>query len=178
MNLRRTLSQATLVTGAILFSAGLQTFAFTEPITSPPNADVHAPLNTGPSVQTKSGGLILNSGDAANGLIVRFGNVGIGTINPTTKFHVVGNAKVDGGMKVGNDTSTCTEANAGTIRSVNGSLQACGKVTRYVPSTSTCNDRCSGGIYYGDMSLYGDCKIYSCGYPVVELGWGTITLNP
>lgn len=172
MNFRRILSQATLVIGAVLFSIGLQTLAFTEPTTSPPNADAHAPITTGPSVQTKSGGLFLNSGNAVNGLIVQFGNVGIGTINPTTKLHVAG------GVQVGNDTSACTEAKVGTLRSVNGSLQACGKVTTYVAGNSSCNNKCTGGIYYGDISLYGDCKVYSCGWPVEGLGWGTITLNP
>ena len=177
MNLHRFFSQIAVLIGAVLFSIGLQTFAFTQPTASPPNADAYAPLNTGPSVQTKAGGILLNSGGASNGLIVQFGNVGIGTTNPTAKLYVAGNVQADGGVKVGNDTSTCTEANAGTLRSVDGSLQACGYATKYVASNSACNDRCTGGIYYGDISLYGTCKVYSCGYPRKQYGWGTITLN-
>ena len=179
MNLRRIFSQVVLVMGAVLFSIGLQTFAaFTEPATSPPSSDVYAPLNTGPSMQTKQGGILLNAGGALNGLIVQSGNVGIGTENPTAKLHVAGNMQTDGGVKIGDDTSACTEANKGTLRSVNGSLQACGNVTVYISGNSVCNDKCTGGVYYGDLSLYGDCKVYACGWPRQQLEWGTVQLNP
>ena len=174
MNLRRIFSQTALVIGAILFSIGLQTVAFTEPTTSPPNADVYAPLNTGPTVQKKTGGIILNTGGAENGLTVEFGNVGIGTLTPTAKLDVSGSANFTSGVKIGNDGSACTATNTGTLRSIDGSLQFCGNVTVYVPGNSTCNDKCTGGVYYGDISLYGDCKIYSCGWPKQELGWGTL----
>ncbi len=91
MNLRRTLSSMALVIGAILFSAGLQTFAaFTQPSTAPPGADAYAPLSTSPDAQAKVGGLLLNTGGAVNGLIVQNGNVGIGTVNPATKLEVNG----------------------------------------------------------------------------------------
>jgi len=177
MNLHRFFSQAAVLIGAVLFSTGLQAFAFTQPSTSPPNADAYAPLNTGPSVQTKLGGLLLNMGGAQNGLIVQFGNVGIGTVNPAYKLDVSGSANFTSGVKIGNDSSACTASNFGTLRSVDGSLQFCGTVTVYVPGNSACNDRCSGGIYYGDISLYGTCKVYSCGYPRQQYGWGTVTLK-
>jgi len=39
-------------------------------------------LNIGSTGQSKAGGLILNTGGAATGLIVQSGNVGIGTTTP------------------------------------------------------------------------------------------------
>ena len=92
MNFRRILSQTALVAGALLFSVGVQTFAaFTAPTTAPPGADAYAPLHTGSDAQSKVGGLLLNTGGATNGLIVQFGNVGIGTTNPTAKLDIAGN---------------------------------------------------------------------------------------
>src|SRR3989338_3248738 len=99
MNLHRFFSQAAVLIGAVLFSTGLQAFAFTQPSTSPPNADAYAPLNTGPSIQKKAGGIILNTGGAVNGLSVQFGNVGIGTLTPAAKLSVVG------GVQIGDDAS-------------------------------------------------------------------------
>src|SRR3989344_2458878 len=79
MNLRRILSQVALVMGALLFSVGLQTFAaFTEPTTSTLDAGAFAPITTSQAGQAKSGGLILNTGEAVNGLIVDNGNLVIG----------------------------------------------------------------------------------------------------
>src|SRR3989344_2851823 len=96
MNLRRILSQIALVTGALLFSVGLQTFAaFTEPTTSTSDAGAFAPITTGSNGQAKEGGLVLNTGGAANGLIVQDGNVGIGTAVPGSAL------SVNGGISVG-----------------------------------------------------------------------------
>src|SRR3989344_4783437 len=62
-----------------------------EPIVAPPGGNADAPLNTGSTGQSKSGGLILNTGGAANGLIVSSGNVGIGTADPPAQLAVAGN---------------------------------------------------------------------------------------
>lgn len=108
MSHRRILSQIALVTGAFLFSIGLQAFAeFTQPTTSVLNAGVFAPLNTGIAGQAKSGGLILNTGGAVNGLVIDNGNVVIGnnysggilnvqgaTSSPLTIFNQVGSGDV------------------------------------------------------------------------------------
>ena len=56
---------------------------WTPPTAPPPGDNTAAPINVGSSGQSKSGGLILNTGGAANGLIVVSGNVGIGTTNPS-----------------------------------------------------------------------------------------------
>ena len=87
-------SRALLVSLAIFFSAGVQVFAqsFTEPssATIPPNNNVDAPLDTSAQGQAKAGGLDLNSSGASNGLLVPYGNVGIGTLTPATTLNVIG----------------------------------------------------------------------------------------
>ncbi len=101
INFRRILSQVALITGAVLFSIGLQTFAaFSQPSTSPPNADAYAPLTVSPSAQSKAGGLLLNTGAAVNGLIVQNGNVGIGSAqNLLAKLDVQGNIRIADGTQ-------------------------------------------------------------------------------
>lgn len=64
---------------------------WTGPSASPPNANVPAPLNVGAAGQAKTGGLILNTGNATNGLIVQYGKVGIGLTSPGYKLEVAGN---------------------------------------------------------------------------------------
>ena len=75
---------------------GYLVLAWSEPSQNPPQGNVPAPLNVGPQGQAKAGGLILNTGGAPTGLIVRYGNVGIGTTAPSTKLHVVGWTRVGG----------------------------------------------------------------------------------
>jgi hypothetical protein len=88
-------------TGVILgisFSVFLLTFvvlAWTGPQHTPPTCTTgevgcDEVLHTGTSAQSKSGGLLLNTGGATNGLIVENGNVGIGTTTPGYKLDVVG----------------------------------------------------------------------------------------
>ena len=80
--------------------------AFTEPTQAPPGGNVPAPLNVGSIGQSKSGGLILNTGGAAIGLIVDKGDVGIGTPSPTQKLDVAGYVKGQTGLCIGNDCRT------------------------------------------------------------------------
>jgi len=51
--------------------------------------------------------------------ITNTGEVGIGTNNPAAMLEVVG------GIKVGNDASTCSSSNAGTIRYNSGNIEYC-----------------------------------------------------
>ena len=69
-------------------------FAWTEPTQAPPGRNVPAPLNVGSAGQSKAGGLILNTGGAATGLIVRYGNVGIGTTEPEMQLDVNGDVLI------------------------------------------------------------------------------------
>lgn len=53
--------------------------AWTGPAQTPPLGNTDAPLNVSSSAQTKVGPLVINTGGAATGLVVRNGNVGIKT---------------------------------------------------------------------------------------------------
>jgi len=64
MNLRRFLPHIALVIGAVLFSAGLQTLAFTPPSSAPPTGDAYAPLTTSDVGQTKAAGLHLKGANS------------------------------------------------------------------------------------------------------------------
>ena len=79
---------------SIFFVNGL-ILAWTPPASTPPAGNVDAPLNVGPTGQSKAGGLILNTGGAATGLIIDKGNVGIGDSTPGVKLEVNGNVIAD-----------------------------------------------------------------------------------
>ncbi|HEC94056.1 MAG TPA: hypothetical protein ENI56_01635 [Candidatus Kaiserbacteria bacterium] len=91
---RRTiLLQVALIIGVAVSAIALQSYAavvFVQPTQAPPNGNALAPINVGSHAQIKQGGLVLNAGGATNGLIVSKGNVGIGTMNPTSKLDVNG----------------------------------------------------------------------------------------
>ena len=80
-----------VILGALLFA--IELFAFSEPSSPPPGSNTPAPLHVGAAGQTKTGGLILNTGGASYGLIVDKGNVGIGTVNQSAKLEVSGDVK-------------------------------------------------------------------------------------
>ncbi|MDP3990769.1 MAG: hypothetical protein Q8P63_00465, partial [Candidatus Nealsonbacteria bacterium] len=94
---------------AIVFYA----VAWTEPSQSPPGGNVFAPLNIGPTGQSKEGGLILNTGGAAVGLIVGNGSVGIGITEPGYKLDIQGGqVNASGGLCVAGD---CKPSWGGTL---------------------------------------------------------------
>jgi len=74
----------------VCFAIAFYAVAWSEPTQSPPGGNVPTPLNTGSTGQSKAGGLILNTGGAANGLIVANGRVGIGTASPKAALDVNG----------------------------------------------------------------------------------------
>ena len=88
--------QAAALTFGILtavFLAAFYVVAWTEPSVAPPSPDpnVAVPLNSGSVGQSKKGNLALNTDNLlANGLLVPFGSVGIGTASPASKLHVSG----------------------------------------------------------------------------------------
>ena len=63
----------------VSFAVAFYVIAWQEPSQAPPGGNVPAPLNVGPTGQSKSGGLILNTGGAEYGLIIDKGKVCIGT---------------------------------------------------------------------------------------------------
>lgn len=92
------------ILGALLFGSRF-VFSFTEPTSTPPLENVSAPLNISSTGQSKAGGLILNTGGAATGLIVQNGNVGIGTLSPSQLLDVAGYIKSTG-VCIGSDCRT------------------------------------------------------------------------
>ncbi len=84
---------------ALLLTFGLS-YAYaswSEPTATPPGGNADAPINVGSAAQKKIGGLLLNTGGAINGLIVQYGNVGIGTVSPQSPAP---NGKTSGNITV------------------------------------------------------------------------------
>ena len=112
---------AATVAAVAAFTGALAFAAWSEPTGAPGTGSVTAPLNTGATGQAKAGGLQLNaSGQAENGLIVSgdalHGRVGIGTLNPQEKLHVVGDVIIDGGLlHIGNLATDPQSAGAGSL---------------------------------------------------------------
>ena len=89
-----------LFVGALALSA-FATTTWTAPTATPPGNNVDQPLNVGASAQTKIGNLDIQASGLQYGLIVENGNVGFGTLTPTTKLEVVGGPiKATGGLIV------------------------------------------------------------------------------
>ena len=89
-------------------------WAWVEPIQGPPNGNVPAPINVGPSSQTKEGPLALNvAGINATGLFVNNdayfmgGNIGIGTTTPSELLHVYSPSN-HSLVKIDSDSATAT----------------------------------------------------------------------
>ena len=72
---------------------------------SSPSSNVPAPLHVGIEGQSKAGGLIINTGGAAIGLIVDKGLVGLGLRDPKQKLDVDGLVKA-AGLCIGSDCRT------------------------------------------------------------------------
>jgi len=102
--------------------------AWTEPTTFPPEGNVAAPLNVGNTGQSKSGGLILNTGNAATGLIVAYGKVGIGTTTPSYTLDVNGNVHAS--------SDICTDAGGGKCLSSSNPWTVSGDNIYYVADVS------------------------------------------
>ncbi len=89
------LSLIATIVFAVILTAGF-VLAWTEPMTAPPGGNVAVPLNTSINAQAKEGALVIgaNSG-VTTGLIVQYGNVGIGTTNPSATACGGGQCRLD-----------------------------------------------------------------------------------
>ncbi len=87
-----------VVLSAVLVFASFTSAAstWTPPSAAAPSGNTDTPLNTGAVGQIKAGGLVLNTGGAANGLIVQSGKVGIGTQTPVGTLDVQGSICLSG----------------------------------------------------------------------------------
>lgn len=81
---------AIFLTAAVSFGLNALAATFSEPSGSPTNYNAPAPLDTSSNANAKVGGLLLNTGNATNGLIVQYGRVGIDKTNPSFTLDVNG----------------------------------------------------------------------------------------
>ncbi|MHB8710446.1 MAG: hypothetical protein ACYC6X_02765 [Minisyncoccota bacterium] len=150
MNLRRILSQAALVIGALAFSIGLQAYAqsFAQPTTGPTGGNAQAPLDTGANLNTKQGSLSVNPGGtnpvglAAGGNIVAAGD--ICAQNGSLCLSTIGGGGSSLWALSGNDISNTNTGNVNVnsgscyYKFQNGALHTNCNVTQdIVPSTIT-----------------------------------------
>ncbi|MBX4209466.1 tail fiber domain-containing protein [Candidatus Parcubacteria bacterium] len=76
---------------SLLFATPAWAQTWTGPSQAAPGGNTPTPVNVGSTAQSKIGGLLLNTGGATNGLIVQYGNVGIGAVSPGYKLEISGN---------------------------------------------------------------------------------------
>ena len=109
-----------ILTLGLSISLGSLLAAWTAPASTPPEGNIAAPINTSTTGQAKQGGLILNTGGSVNGLIVQFGNVGIGTTNPQAALDVAGNINASGNISSAAPTASNHLATKGYVDAVGG----------------------------------------------------------
>ena len=81
---------AFLLLGAFLVATSSVSALWQGPTQTPPGGNVSAPINVGNNAQIKEGNLTLNATNSfLNGLLVPYGNVGIGTTNPQGKLEII-----------------------------------------------------------------------------------------
>lgn len=74
--------------------APILAFAWNGPTQTPPAGNVDAPLNVSGTGQVKEGGIVFgNNSGVTNGLLVRYGNVGVGNMTPSYKLDVTGDVR-------------------------------------------------------------------------------------
>jgi len=99
MNIKKRSNGIALIISVLAMSLSLSYVVLAAPwagpTAAPPGNNTDIPLNVGDISQVKGGGLILNTGGAPNGLSVANGKVGIGTLSPDAKLHVLGISDTD-----------------------------------------------------------------------------------
>ena len=89
-------SYIALIASALIVASPIAAFAWTSAPGTPPSGNVNAPLDVGSTAQSKVAGLLLNTGNATNGLIVQYGRVGIDTTAPGYPLDVSGYTNASG----------------------------------------------------------------------------------
>ena len=108
-----------ILTLGLSISLGSLLAAWTPPSSAPPDGNIPIPINEGSSLQAKRGALILNTDDNPNGLVVQFGNVGIGmTPGAGYKLDVSGNINASSICIGGDCKSSWPVSSGGTVTSI------------------------------------------------------------
>jgi hypothetical protein len=95
-------------------------YGWTEPSQSPPQGNVPAPLNVSLNPQAKEGSLLIATNPSIltapnpTGLIVQYGNVGIGTTTPTDKLTISGGNLNLSGNRITNVATPIDNSDAAT----------------------------------------------------------------
>jgi hypothetical protein len=171
----------------LIFGSVIQfAVAWSEPSGPPPSGNVGSPLNTGANTQTKYGNLIINMPDPltntyyTSGLLVPYGNVGLGVAAPTTALEVaqnkaikVGNAYISSGgdyMHLSNNEwyngagSWITNGSAGALIQLAGQGVNFYKHDAAGNHTSTANLDANGNFTAaGNICAYGGSKCIGSG---------------
>jgi hypothetical protein len=107
------MKRISLVLGVVIMSLGAvyMAMAWTSPPSDPPSGNIDSPLNTSITAQSKEGALVVGANSAVTtGLIVQYGNVGIGTTNPGAKLEVAGTGKITGTLDMSSQRITSVAA--------------------------------------------------------------------
>lgn len=91
----------TIFISVLFFGMNYLNAAWSDPTGAPPSNNTEVPINVGSTGQTKTGNLwiqgVNGSGVSyANGLIVENGYVGLGSVNPQSRLHVLGTIRTEG----------------------------------------------------------------------------------
>ncbi|MFH1781434.1 MAG: thrombospondin type-1 domain-containing protein [Patescibacteria group bacterium] len=141
-----------IIVGSIFLANGL-ILAWNLPSTSVPDNNTLGPLSTNALGQYKSGGLNLNTGGAAIGLIVDKGRTGVGTQNPQAELEVSGAVKiantdlaVEGLIKYMPDLNDFCGYNGSSWASLTGNSACVSYTYSYTGwSCGSCSVSCGGG---------------------------------
>jgi hypothetical protein len=126
--------------------------AWTEPTAAPPGGNLGAPINTGATAQTKSGGMNI------------MGSIGIGTVTPQARLDV------NGSVKLGLDT-VCNINKKGAMAYNSDKLQYCNGA-EWQNISSSASKLKTGGCSSSWYPPHGLGSAWGTGYSYCTNFWG------